>query len=289
MIIFILSHNRVESCPTLALLQKLNYNGIVKIVVDNEDPQLEAYRDKYKDELLVFNKNSILAIVDTAFSKGTEIKASGLYARVFVDLYARTYNLGNYMVLDDDIKNFKFRFPIGNSLPTFPIGDFNKLIKCLFNFMNNKNIYALSFAHQGMFIGGINSFDEEKIMGKRVASNVWLLNSNKPFTWQTIFYEDYNSCLLNGQKGKLIFTIPFISTEVEKQGGQIKDTNKLKDVGMGEAYKKTTQLQRCLYSIIVSPSSCTVKEVKREGNWWVRLNKETQFPKIISDRFKRVE
>lgn len=287
MIIFILSHNRVESCPTLSLLKKLNYKGVVKIVVDNEDPQLEAYRNKYSGDLLVFNKNSMLDIVDTAFSRETVIKSSPIYARVFIDLYARQYNLGNYMVLDDDIKNFKFRVPKGNSLPTFPIGDFNKLISSLFKFMQNKNIYALSFAHQGMFIGGVNSFNEEKIMSKRVASNVWLLNSNKPFIWQTVFYDDYNSCLLNGQKGKLVFTIPFISTEMEKQGGQVCSSKQLKDNGMGEAYQKTTQLQRCLYSIIVSPSSCTVKEVKREGNWWVRLNKETQFPKIVSDRFKK--
>lgn len=287
MTIFILSHNRVESCPTLSTLQKLKYSGIIKIVVDNEDPQLEAYRDKYKEELLVFNKNSMLGIVDTALSKETTIKSSPIYARVFIDLYARQYNLGNYIVLDDDIKNFKFRVPKGNSLPTYPVGDFNKLLSYLLKFMQNKNIYALSFAHQGMFIGGVKSFDEDKIMGKRVASNVWLLNSNKPFTWQTIFYDDYNSCLLNGQKGKLIFTIPFICTEMEKQGGQVISSEKLKNNGMGEAYKKTTQLQRCLYSIIVSPSSCTVKEVKHKGNWWVRLNKETQFPKIVSDRFKK--
>lgn len=287
MTIFILSHNRVESCPTLSILDKLNYNGIIKIVVDNEDQQLYEYRNKYKEKLLVFNKNSMMGIVDTAFSKDTIIKSSPIYARVFIDLYAMQYNLGDYIVLDDDIKNFKFRVPKGDSLPTYPIGDFNKLLSYLFNFMKNKNIYALSFAHQGMFIGGVKSFDEEKIMGKRVASNVWLLNSNKPFTWQTIFYDDYNSCLLNGQKGKLIFTIPFISTEMEKQGGQVCSSKQLKDNGMGEAYQKTTQLQRCLYSIIVCPSSCTVKEVKREGNWWVRLNKDTQFPKIVSDRFKK--
>lgn len=287
MTIFILSHNRVASCPTLSLLDKLNYTGIIKIVVDNEDPQLDEYRNKYKEKLLVFNKNSMIGIVDTAFSKATIIKSSPIYARVFIDLYAMEYNLGDYIVLDDDIKNFKFRVPKGDSLPTYPIGDFNKLLSYLFNFMQNKNIYALSFAHQGMFIGGVKSFDEEKIMGKRVASNVWLLNSNKPFTWQTIFYDDYNSCLLNGQKGKLIFTIPFICTEMEKQGGQVISSKKLKDNGMGEAYKNTTQLQRCLYSTIVSPSSCTVKEVKRDGNWWVRLNKETQFPKIVSDRFKK--
>ena len=287
MTIFILSHNRVASCPTLSLLKKLNYKGVVKIVVDNEDPQLEAYRNKYSDQLLVFNKESILGIVDTAFRKSEVIKASDLYARVFIDLYARQYNIGDYMVLDDDIRNFKFRVPNGNSLPTYPIGDFNMLLSSLFEFMHNKNVYVLSFAHQGTYMGGIRSFDESKIMEKRVASNVWLLNSSKPFIWQTIFYVDFNSCLLNGQKGKLVFTIPFISTEMEKQGGQAKSDKQLKDNGMGEAYQKTTQLQRCLYSIIVSPSSCTVREVKREGNWWVRLNKETQFPKIVSDKFKK--
>ena len=287
MTIFILSHNRASSCPTLSLLQKLNYTGVIKIVVDNEDPQLEEYRDKYSDKLLVFNKNSILSIVDTAFCKEEVIKASDIYARTFIDLYARTYNLGNYMVMDDDIRNLKFRVPNGNSLPTYPIGDFNKLLASLCRFMKNKDIYALSFAHQGTFMGGIKSFNEERIMNKRVASNVWLLNSNRPFTWQTIFYVDYNSCLLNGQKGKLVFTIPFISTEMEKQGGQVSNSKQLKDNGMGEAYQKTTQLQRCLYSTIVSPSSCTVREVKREGNWWVRLNTDTQFPKIISSKFKR--
>lgn len=289
MIIFILSHNRVNDCPTLTMLNKLNYNGDYKIVVDDKDNQLNEYKSKYLTNLLIFNKDAYLYKNDIGYGRDKIIKESPFYARMYIDEYAKENNLGNYIVMDDDIKNLKIRYPnyIENKLPTYRINDFNKLLECLFDFMNNENIYALSFAHQGMFIGGINSFNEEKILSKRVASNIFLFNSNRQLNWKTIFYDDFNTCISNGKLGKLIFTIPYICTETELQGGQLIKQNKVKDNGMGLAYKNTTQFERSLFSVLIEPSCCKLKEVKTSNNWWASLNVDNTFPKIISSYYKK--
>ena len=207
MIAFILSHNRPDSCPTLEMLDNFRYCGNYKIVVDVDDKYLDKYLENYsKDKLLLFDKNEWLYKEDTAYSKETLIKASPFYARIMIDEYARVNNIGDYLVLDDDIINLKIRCPIDNSLKTLEIKDFNKLLDSLFEFLNENNLYGLSFAHSGMFIGGVDSFD--KVINKRVGSNIFLFNSNRQLTWKTIFYDDFNTCLSNSQFGKLIFTIP---------------------------------------------------------------------------------
>ena len=241
------------------------------------------------DKLVIFNKEDYLFKEDTAFAKDNLLKATPFYARLFVDDYARENNVGDYLVLDDDILNLKIRYPNEeeHSLRTFHIEDFNCLLESLFEFLNENNLYCLSFAHPGMFIGGIESFN--KIINKRVGSNIFLFNSNRQLTWKTIFYDDFNTCLFNGLTGKLIFTIPFIQITAEEQGSQLnaKDKN-MKTCGMGEAYSNTTQFNRSFYSVMLYPSSCSVKSVgEKEDNWWPNLQLDKQFSKIISSRFKR--
>ena len=285
MIAFILSHGRVEDCPTLNMLNNFHYSGDYRIVVDDNDKQLEEYKLKYKDKLIIFNKDMYLYSEDTAYAKDKLLKATPFYARIFVDDYAKKHNVGDYLVLDDDILNLKIRYPNveEHSLKTYNIEDFNELLNSLFAFLNENNIYGLSFAHSGMFIGGIDSF--EGVIYKRVASNVFLFKSNRQLKWKTIFYDDFNTCLSNGQIGKLIFTIPFIQTHVEEQGSQL---TTIKNCGMGEAYANTTQFNRSFYSVMLFPSSCNVKSVgKSENNWWPSVKQDNQFQKIISNKFKR--
>ena len=284
MIAFILSHNRPDSCPTLEMLDNFRYCGNYKIVVDVDDKYLDKYLENYsKDKLLLFDKNEWLYKEDTAYSKETLIKASPFYARIMIDEYARVNNIGDYLVLDDDIINLKIRCPIDNSLKTLEIKDFNKLLDSLFEFLNENNLYGLSFAHSGMFIGGVDSFD--KVINKRVGSNIFLFNSNRQLTWKTIFYDDFNTCLSNSQFGKLLFPIPYIQIHAEDQGSQ---SDKVKNNGMGEAYATTKQFTRSFYSVMLFPSSCIIKSVgKSENNWWPSLKLDNQFQKIISSRFKR--
>lgn len=288
MIAFILSHNRVENCPTLNMLNNFNYSGDYRIVVDSEDKQLDDYKLKYADKLIVFNKEDYLYKEDTAFSKDKLLKSSPFYARIFVDEYAKDNNVGDYLVLDDDIKDLRIRFPNYESqtLKTYKISNFNLLLGNLFTYLNECNLYAMSFAHSGMFIGGISNFD--KIIHKRVASNIFLFNSNRQLKWKTIFYDDLNTCLSNGITSKLVFTIPFIQISAEEQGGQLSSQNKdMKNNGMGDAYFNTTQFQRSFYSAMLFPSSCSVKQVGDcAENLWPSIKLDNQFQKIISDKFK---
>jgi len=266
------------------MLKRLGYDGEYKIVIDVDDVCLDDYVAKYGAEnLLVFDKNQWLFVEDTAMSKDGLIKASPFYARVVVDEYASRFAIGDYIVLDDDIIDLRVRMPDNGSLRSMSMRRFNDVLSYLFEFMNENDIYGLSFAHPGMFIGGVQSFD--KVIDKRVGSNIFLLNSERRLRWKTIFYDDFNTCLSNGQIGRLVFTIPYIQIHAEPQGSQSSTT---KSNGMGEAYAMTKQFTRSFYSTMLFPSSCSTKQVgKRVGNWWPSMKLDNQFQKIVSDKFRR--
>ena len=279
---FILSHNRSSSCPTLDLLNKLNYSGDYKIVIDDEDKELELYKEKYKDHLLIFNKMDY-AYIDTGYDSEHFPKSTPIFAREFINCYAYNNKVGNYLMLDDDIQRIKFRIPDynTNSLPGYHITNIDDLLDYLFDFMDNDNIYTIGFCHQGEFVGGIQSFNEEKILGKRAICQIFLFNSKKKFDWKLVWYEDYNSCYYNGIRGQLTFKIPFIGYETELTGNDNKST------GMGECYKDNIQLNRAFYRVMLFPSACVVREHRKQGNFLPFIKADAILPKIISGRFKK--
>ena len=58
--IFILSHGRADNIKTIKALQQSNYSGKYYIVCDDEDVQLQKYKENYgEDKVLVFSKSSV--------------------------------------------------------------------------------------------------------------------------------------------------------------------------------------------------------------------------------------
>lgn len=278
---FILSHNRSSSCPTLDLLNKLNYSGDYKIVIDDEDKELELYKEKYGEHLLIFHKEDYM-YVDTGYATEHTPKGTPLYAREFITTYAYNNNVGDFLMLDDDICRFKIRVPNWEegTLTSCSIRDINILLDYLFEFMNKGNIYCLSPCHNGDFIGGLDSFNEEKLLNKRMACIFFLFNSQKKFNWYSIWNEDYNSSLYNGKIGQLVFKIPQLNYETEKLESHT-------DSGMGDFYKSTPRFNRAFYRVVLFPSTSVVREYKKEGNFIPYTKIDNQLPKIISGRFKK--
>ncbi len=65
----IISHKRPDRVITYSTLKKSGYTGRVVIILDDEDPTIEKYKQKFKDEVYVFNKKTAEKNVNPAIHK----------------------------------------------------------------------------------------------------------------------------------------------------------------------------------------------------------------------------
>ena len=63
-VVFIISHGRPDNVITAKTLKRLGYTGRVFIVIDNEDRTREQYREKFDDQVLVFDKRYYADMTD---------------------------------------------------------------------------------------------------------------------------------------------------------------------------------------------------------------------------------
>lgn len=284
--VFILSHQNVNECKTLEMLKKYNYTGDWKIVIDDLDDQKEKYKERYKDHLVIFDKLAYLNSFDTAFSPKWDAMASPTYARMFLQDYVDKNKIENYCIMDDDIRRLNLVQPQKGKLKKKEFENIDEILDNIVNYIDSTKIYCLGFSSPMTYIGG--KYDVDKILNKRRVSNIFILNSNRNLIWKTIFYEDCNTCLTNGNLGKLILSLPFVEIIADAQGSTNQNNNKkIAEGGMGELYELSNQYQRSFYSIMVQPSSVVLKCFHNKTNLYPNIRSNNQFPKIISDKFKK--
>ena len=112
--IFIMSHGRAEKVITYKTLQKSGYTGKVYIVCDNEDEQLDAYKKKYGDKVLVFDKRKTAERIDTGTNDNSDRRAI-VYARNECFDFAEKLGYEYFLELDDDYSNFQYRYTLAIS------------------------------------------------------------------------------------------------------------------------------------------------------------------------------
>ena len=65
---FILSHGRAENVITYTLLRRCGYTGRIFIVIDNEDSMCDDYKERYGDDVIVFNKSKAFYLFSIEFN-----------------------------------------------------------------------------------------------------------------------------------------------------------------------------------------------------------------------------
>lgn len=83
--VFIITHGRVNEQKTLQALLDCNYTGKIYLVIDNLDSQMLDYIEKYKDMVIVFDKEKIYQETDTM--DNFHSVANAVYARNFIQKY----------------------------------------------------------------------------------------------------------------------------------------------------------------------------------------------------------
>ena len=272
--IFITSHNSPYECISYASLRTAGYTGDIYIVIDDADPQFDEY-SRSGNNLVVFHKQDYIEKLDIGMSKLNPQLAAVLYARAAVEDFAKQMDLDYFMVMDDDIYGFRYRYADKNKLCSKPVENFDILIDNYIQFMKESNSLCLSFAHDGSFIGGLSAIP--KILERRSCHTIFLRDTSKEFEWKFAVNEDYVSSLLYANIGKLMLTLPFVQRNISGMNDR--------QEGMHDLYESTTEFQRAFYNVIACPWACVVSEYN--NHFVVRTNKSTAYPKIISSRYRR--
>ena len=270
--VFIISHKRAESLLTLKSLYEANYSGDIYIIVDDQDEQLEIYKEKYGDKVIVFSKQEMYKKTDTVdnFNK----LESAVYSRNFCFELAKKLDIEYFLLIDDDIQHFQIRYVKNGKLKGKRVKDFDKVLELLIELLKIENIACISFGSEGGFIGGASGKFSKGV--GRTCCAATILKSKEDITYNGTQNEDFNICVKYSVFGKMFFEIYSTSIMSPKR-----NSNK-----GGIDYQKNGNMYRSnFYSVIVAPNCC---KIGVKGNDFIlRKNWNAFAPKIINERWKK--
>jgi hypothetical protein len=275
--VFVLSHGRADNVVTIKTLRSCGYKGKIYVVIDNLDPQIDKYKEKYGDDVIVFDKEKEAEKVDT-FSNNKKLKVI-LYARnVCFDL-AKKLNLKYFLELDDDYTAFQFRFADKGKLKHKKCVNLDNIFESILKFLDVSGALTVAMAQGGDYIGGVGSRVFRKKLTRK-AMNSFFCRADRPFRFRGEINEDVNTYTLLGSQGKLFFTLGMIGLE---QGTTQQNKN-----GMTDVYLKYGTYVKSFYSVMCMPSAVKIatmgvtdRRVHHQIVW------ENCVPKIISDKYKK--
>jgi len=276
--IFIISNGRPNDIYTIKTLKKAGCNIPIYILIDNQDDTADEYFKKYKDQILVFNKEKYASMIDNY--DNFNILRSTTHARNACFDLAQELGYKYFLVLDDDYTEFKMRInhnlehPKGRYLIIKNID--NVFYKTLDYFINS-NFTSICYSQGGDWFGGGSNFNKKP---KRKAMNSFFCSINRPFKFISRLNEDVNTYMALGHQGYVFMTIPFIQLDQ-------KTTQKTKG-GMTDAYLNGGTYVKSFYTVLNRPD-CT--KLNLMGRTDLRIHHLIKWknatPYIIDEKYKK--
>ena len=278
--VFILSHGRPENVITYETLRRQGYTGKIYIIVDDEDKTLSKYKEKYKNEVIVFSKRDYANKFDIMdnFSNNKVI----VFARNACYDIARKLKLDYFFEYEDDYTQFQYRFIEKDSLRGVTVKNLDQILDALITCLNETKANTIAFAQGGDFIGGAGSFKNNTFKRKAMNSFVFKVNENPKDDICFIgrMNDDVNTYLTQGKVGKLFFQITNISL--------VQIATQSNTGGNTEAYKAYGTYVKSFYSVMSSPSCCKIDLMGRTNKrLHHKINWNHAVPKIIDEKFKK--
>lgn len=275
--VFILSHGRADNVITYKSLRKQNYTGDIYILVDNEDEQIDMYKRKYGDKVIVFNKLEQAKKTDSGDL--SDDRRVILYARNRCFDEAERLGLDYFLELDDDYVAWEIRWRQGEKLMTAPVCSLDGLFERMIDFLETTNATTVAVAQGGDFIGGANGGLFNKGIARK-AMNTFFCKTNKRFNFVGRINEDVNTYTTLGQKGEKIFTF----TEVDVRQKKTQSNSG----GMTDVYLDKGTFLKSFYSVMYSPSCVKIalmgdkhKRIHHSIKW------ENCTPMILNEKWKK--
>ena len=274
---FIMSYNRPDNIATLRTLAKANYTGKYYIIVGDDDPQLDGYKEMYGDKLFVFNKQSVAHLFDMYDNGGNE--KCVVYARNYCFELAKQLGLTYFAQFDDDYIELAYRYPQDGKLKICNIREFDDICDICIEYLENSGALSIALAQHGDFIGGVqNSFIKERV--KRKAMNTFFCKTDRPFTFDGRINEDVNAYVGYGRTGGLFLTFCDVSI---KQKHTQQNAGGLTDI-----YNDAGTYTKSFYTVLANPSCVKVAVM---GDKYPRIHHRVSWnnavPKIVSDKYKK--
>jgi hypothetical protein len=278
--IFILSNGRPNTVITRKVLKQSGYVGKIYIVVDNEDPTVEQYKKKFKDEVIVFSKKDYVSKFDIMDNfEGNKVI---VYARNACYDIARDLGLDYFFEYEDDYVSFNYRYVDKKMLKSLGVKNLNEVLDAMIECLVNTNSTTIAFAQGGDFIGGAGSFAGNTF--KRKAMNSFCFKVNKDPLDDCLFIgrmnDDVNTYLTQGSIGKLFFQISSVML--------VQKATQSNPGGNTEAYKISGTYIKSFYSVVAAPSCCRISVLgtvaKRIHH---RITWVNAVPLIIREEYKK--
>ena len=273
---FILTHGRPNKVWTYDTLRSNGYTGPIVFVVDNEDDKIDEYKRLYEN-VYVFDKIDISKRYDTV-DMGTDRRAI-FYARNACFEIAEDLGYKYFLELDDDYTCFRSRRDVDGKFTTTYHRDLNSLFEAMLQFLDDTQAHTVAFSQTGDFIGGMGSRVYKQKLARK-AMNSFFCTTDRPFRFIGRINEDVNTYVLEGSRGKLMFTVADATLD-QKQ-------TQSNSGGMTELYLDAGTYVKSFFTIITNPSSVKIhvmgqshKRIHHSIDW------EHAVPKIISGDFKK--
>lgn len=280
---FILSHNRSDRVITYRTLKRQNYSGKIYVIVDDEDSYINEYKNKYQDQVIVFNKQEAIDSTDSADVLNK--RNSVVYARNYVYKIAKELGLKYFLVLDDDYTAFTNVFDNERNYITkgATIKNLDNYLCSMLRFLKHSNADCVAMSQGGDYIGGQTSRLSQlhaNCKMSRKAMNAFFLRTDSPLKFSGRINEDVNMYISEGSVGKIIFTYPRMRLE------QIQ--TQLNSGGLTDIYLDVGTYVKSFYSILHKPSCVRLMLM---GNKNKRIHHKVLWkntaPMIISEQYKK--
>lgn len=275
----ICTHGRPNAQHTYETLRKSGYTGSIIFIVDNEDDTVEELLHNYKDANLLcrcFDKQYFIDISDTGTIENQ--RKCILYAKNYCEVLARELKLQAFIIADDDILNFRYRYPEDGKLKSQKITkNMDSVIEAYIQAMLDCDMTATGFGFTQFYFSGDNSFSAENMSKYRVPYNFVFRNTKHRVDWKSWFGEDIITAVYYGRIGQLWTAMPYVQQEIVSLASA--------EGGMKDTYDNNSSVRLAMQNIMYLPTE--LKAYKYKDKYMASIKRDTAFPKLISSSFKK--
>ena len=282
--VFILSFGRSDNVITYNTLHKESkqFSQDVYIICSDDDKDLDNYKIKFGENVLVFNKDILNEYID----KGNNFddKKVILFARNICFGFAKKLGYRYFVEFDDDYSQFSQRFvahtETGDMLKQRQLLDYDIMFKSHLDLLKSTPCRTIAFSQNGDYIGGAGNGDNARGW-KRKAMNSFFCDTEKPFLFFGLLNEDVNYYSTAGRMGILNYSMYGYSLN---QG-----TTQANSGGMTDEYLASGTYVKSFYSVMYCPSAVKISLLGNPGKEkriHHNVKGENCYVKVLDEKYK---
>lgn len=261
--VLILSHKRADNITTISTLRRDGWTGPIKIAVSSDEPELEKYKARFGDDVIVFDKADAMSETDAMTSSPRADCV--VYARNQCWKIADELGWEYFIELDDDYDLFVLRKPVGRVLKGIEVKDLDEIFAAMEEFVDVSWAKAVCMSQGGDFMGGASGNSAHRLVSRKMM-NVYVCRSDRPFKFRGEMNEDVVACVDLCQHGDLCLT--YFPMSINQKRTQ-SNTGGLTDI-----YLDNGTYVKSFMSVMAAPSCVKIAAM---GGTHMRIHHEVEW------------